>query len=338
VRILVTGATGFIGRRLVTRLLREFPATDITILALAAAKPEEAAALERFRGAGVRVIMGDLNRPDVSDEPAPAADWVLHLAANIDTAAKAPELRVNAEGTGYLLDWLKPVSRGARIVYTSSVAVHDRNGVADGPLTETSPFTPRTLYGSTKLKGEEILRTRAAADGYTYTIVRLSTVYGPGSKPGGMFDLFFEMTEKGSLGGRLDWPGRTSVIHVDDTAELIVALAKLPAAANEIYAVGNPYAPTVSELLQQVGRASGHPVRVMKLPSWMWSTIRHGVWSGAARAIVPASAEQFYWRVTLIVDHGFWFDTAKLQRAWPGPYRDLDEGIREMLASRRPLK
>lgn len=336
--ILVTGATGFIGRRLVERLLREFPASSIVILATSAAKPEEAAALEQFRAAGMRIIAGDLNRPDISDEKAPPIDCVLHLAANIDTAAKAPELRVNAEGTGYLLDWLKPVSRGIRIVYTSSVAVHDRSGIAKGPITETSPFTPRTLYGETKLKGEEILRSRAATDGYTYTILRLSTVYGPGAKTGGMFDLFFDMTEKGAFGGRLDWPGRTSVIHVEDTASIIVDLAKLPAAANETYAIGNPYSPTVSELLQQVGRLSGHPVRVISLPPWLWSTIRHGVWNGAAKALVPAKAEQFYWRVTLIVDHGFWFDTTKLQRVWPGPYRDLDDGIREMLASRHAVK
>ena len=57
-------------------------------------------------------------------------------------------------GTGFigrrlvrLLDWLAGVSRGTRIVYASSVAVHDRVAEPKGPIVETSPLTPRTGHG-----------------------------------------------------------------------------------------------------------------------------------------------------------------------------------------------
>jgi len=71
----------------------------------------------------------------------------------------APEqaLLVNHEGTRHLLDWLRPVSRGARIVYASSVAVHDRDRPPNGPISENSPLVPRTAYGRTKLEGEKII-------------------------------------------------------------------------------------------------------------------------------------------------------------------------------------
>jgi nucleoside-diphosphate-sugar epimerase len=59
----------------------------------------------------------------VCDGAAPAVDLVFHLAANINTGAPGDEHRVNDEGTVNLLDWLRPVSRGARVVYASSVAV-----------------------------------------------------------------------------------------------------------------------------------------------------------------------------------------------------------------------
>jgi UDP-glucose 4-epimerase len=293
------------------------------------------AAEERYRNAGVRIIEGDLDDPSVSREAAPRADAVLHLAANIDTALPEEQIRVNDLGVEHLLNWLSPVSSGARIVYTSSVAVHDRDGVATGPIVETSPYTPRTPYGVTKLRGEHILDARATTDGFTYTFLRLATVYGPGSKQGGMFDLLFTMTSEGSLGGRIEWPGRTSIIHVDDTAALIIGIASRPEATNQVYCVANAEAPTVGQLAQRIGRISGHPVRPIRLPAWLWSAIRRVLWSRPVRAVIPKSAALIYWRLSLIVDHGFWYDTRKLQSVWTRAPRDVDEAIGEMLAARK---
>jgi len=335
VKFLVTGGTGFIGRRVVSQLLAENPATDIVCLVKRSSTSAEMEALGRFHAAGIRVIEGDLDDPSVSREAPPPADRILHLAANIDTALPEAEIRVNDIGVENLLNWLKPVSRGARIVYTSSIAVNDRNGVASGPITETSPYTPRTDYGVTKLRGEHILEARAKTDGFTFTTLRLSTVYGPGSKPGGLFDLLFNLTAAGSLTGRIDWPGRTSIVHVEDTAALIIGVSAMPEAANEVYCVGNAEAPTVGQLAREIGRVSGHPVRPITLPGWLWSAIRGATWSAPVRALVPKSAALVYWRLSLIVDHGFWFDTRKLQSVWSKPPRDVDAAIREMLAARK---
>jgi UDP-glucose 4-epimerase len=334
VKVLVTGGTGFIGRNLMTALLARHSASDLVCLVKTSAIPAETAALERFRAAGIRIIMGDLDDPLVSREPAPPVDRVFHLAANIDTAVPENELRVNDTGTDNLLRWLAPMSRGARIMYTSSVAVHDRSGPAAGPITETSPYTPRTPYGLTKLRGEHILEAHAATDGFTYTTLRLATVYGPYSKAGGLFDLLFTMTEKGSLGGRIAWPGKTSIIHVEDTASLLTALAERPDAANQIYCTSNPDAPTVGELAQRIGRVSGHPVAPINLPDVIWSSMRAVTWSRLTRAMMPASMQLLYWRLSLIIDDGFWYDTRKLQTVWTTPPIDLDAGIRQMLAAR----
>lgn len=334
-KVLVTGGTGFIGRNLVAHLLTRHPATDIVCLVKRSAIPAETAALQRFQAAGIRIIEGDLDNPSVSLEPAPPADRVFHLAANIDTAVPESELRVNDLGTENLLRWLGPASRGARIMYTSSVAVHDRSGPSTGPINETSPYTPRTPYGLTKLRGEHFLEARAQTDGYTYTTMRLATVYGPGSKPGGLFDLLFEMTEKGSLDGRIAWPGRTSIVHVEDVASLLVDMAERPNAANQIYCTSNPESPTVAELAQRIGTVSGHPVRPIALPAWMWSLLNSLTWNPIVRALVPKSGHLLYWRLSLIIDDGFWYDTRKLQAVWTTPPRDVDTAIGEMLAARK---
>ncbi|HEX7781117.1 MAG TPA: NAD(P)-dependent oxidoreductase, partial [Vicinamibacterales bacterium] len=267
----MTGGTGFIGRVLVERLAATHGAAAVVCLVKADHDRDRRDAVARFRQLGVRVIAGDLTDPAVTREPPPPVDIVYHLAANIDTAAPLRDLRVNDRGTANLLDWLAPVLPGVRVMYSSSVAVLDRQGPAPDPLHESSPCAPRTMYGVTKLRGERIIASRSSRQAYTYTILRLGTVYGPGCKAGGLFDRLITLAVTGGALGRLNWPGRVSVIHVDDVADLLMSLAAHPKAANEVYGAANPDAPTVGELAERVALACGRPRRSVALPAWAWA-------------------------------------------------------------------
>ncbi len=329
--VLVTGATGFIGRRLVRRLLAAHGADAIVGLVKPPETPLEAETLESYRASGIRLIEGDLTHQPVSALPPPPLGTVFHLGANIDTAAGEAELVVNHAGTRNLLDWLAPVSRGARIVYASSVAVHDRDAPPSAPIDERSPLVPRTLYGKTKLQGETILRERATRDGYTWTIARLPTVYGPGQKAGGLFDTMIELASAGALLGRIDWPGRTSIIYVDDVADVMIDLAGRPEAAGEIVCLASDEAHTVGEIARIVGRVVGRPVRPVRLPRMLWSVGQSVVWNRAVAAALPRSLQLSFWRLSLIISDGFWFDTAKLRRLYSAPIRNLEQGLAETL-------
>ena len=134
-KILLTGGTGFIGRHLVRRLLRDYPDSEIFCLVKPSASARDIAATADLLFEGVRVIEGDLNDPKVSREPAPEVlDLVFHLAAYIEPGAADVTHRVNDVGTGNLLVWLGSALQGARVIYTSSIAVLDRAGLSDGPL------------------------------------------------------------------------------------------------------------------------------------------------------------------------------------------------------------
>jgi nucleoside-diphosphate-sugar epimerase len=327
--VLVTGATGFIGRRLVRRLIETHGANAIVCLVKAPAAPLEAEALESYRSQGLRLIEGDLIDQPVCAEPPPRVDAIFHLAANIDTDANEDELLVNHVGTRNLLDWLAPVSGGARILYASSVAVHDRSAAPTAPIDERSPFVPRTSYGKTKLQGETILRERATVDGYSWTIVRLPTVYGPGQKAGGLFDTMIELASAGALLGRLDWPGRTSIIHVDDAAEVMVDLAGRLEAANETFCLASDESLTVGEIARVVGRVVGRPVRSIAIPSLFLRAGRAVVWNRAIGATLPRAARLSFWRLSLIVSDGFWFDTTKFRRVYTKPIRALEAGLKD---------
>lgn len=328
---LVTGATGFIGRRLVRRLLQTYPATSITCLVKSAATPLEANSLETFHDAGVRLVEGDLVGQPIRGRPSHAFDVVFHLAANIDTAAAEEDLRVNHEGTVHLLDWIRPVAREARVLYTSSVAVHDRDAPPRGPIVEQSPFVARTLYGRTKLEGERIIRERAPADGYEWTILRLPTVYGPGQKPHGLFDKMITMARRGSLAGRIDWPGKTSIIHVDDAADVMLDLAMRDETRGEVYCVASDESLTVGEISRAAGVAVGRPVKPIVIPAPLVAILQALAFNRTVAAALPRAAGLSFWRLGLIVADGFWFDTTKFRSVYRKPLKTIDDGLRETL-------
>jgi nucleoside-diphosphate-sugar epimerase len=328
---LVTGATGFIGRRVVRRLIELDGPAAVICLVKPPATPLEAEALDAFRASGVRLLDGDLLNQPISASAPPRIDRVFHLAANIDTDATDRDLIVNHAGTRNLLDWLRPVSSGSRIIYASSVAVHDRDRAPRGPIDESSPLVPRTPYGRTKLWGEAILREGAAAGGYSWTILRLPTVYGPGQKPGGLFDKMIELASGGGLLGRVDWPGRTSIIHVDDVAAAMIELSTRPEAAGEIFCVASDESLTVGSIARIVGHAIGREVRSMPIPGPLLGMTRALAWNRRVAALLPRAARLPFWRLSLIVSDGFWFDTSKFRRVYREPLRPLERGLEDVV-------
>ncbi len=334
-RILVTGATGFIGRRLMAQLLERFGAASITCVVHASNKPGESEAVESFRRAGVTLVAGDLTKTPIADAAPPAVDVVFHLAANIDTDTPEEEHRVNDRGTANLLAWLRPTLRACRLVYTSSIAVLDRNGIANGPLKEDSPSTPRTAYGATKMRGEEILREAAPKHGFSWTIVRLPTVYGPGEKAGGLFDLLITGARTGGLISRVNWPGRSSVIYVDDAAAILIDLAFKASAANEVYCISSGEDLTLPDIAREAALLIDRPVKPINVPTGLWRVVRSVAWSPLVRSLVPRRAHVTYWRLTLVVDDGFWFDARKFLSQNTLPLVGIREGLRRTIEADR---
>jgi nucleoside-diphosphate-sugar epimerase len=340
VRFLVTGATGFIGRRLLAEIVRRHGGHSVACFvhdshASAATERETA---RRYDAAGIRLIHGDLTRDTVSDHPPPAPDVVFHLAANIDTNASDAAAQVNDRGTANLIRWLGDHLRGRRLVYASSVAVCDRDGPADGALDEHSPPRPRTAYGRTKLRGEVIVRQSADRIGCTYTILRFPTVYGPGQKRGGMFDLLLRYASDGAWLGRLNWPGRTSIVHVDDAARIMLDLSDRPDAVNQTLCVASDDQLTVADIARKLGARAGHPIDPIDLPRPIWTMVRWIAWNRTVARLVPRSARVAHWRLGLIADDGFWQSAEKLRTIYPRKLMTLDEGMDTILdATRNPL-
>jgi hypothetical protein len=80
-------------------------------------------------------------------------------------------------------------------------------------------------------------------------------------------------------------------------------------------------------LAREIGRATGHPVDPIHVPLWFWTIARRVACNPTLYAITPRRARLPLWRLSLIVDHGFWFDTSKLQAIWKRKPRSLTNGL-----------
>jgi hypothetical protein len=142
----------------------------------------------------------------------------------------------------------------------------------------------------------------------------------------------FTLSARGSVLGRIDWPGRCTVMHVDDAAAMLIALATSPLAADQLYCTGNPHAPTVGELARRIAHVCGTPKPVYHPPDWFWRAVRRATWNPVVQRVGLAVAPLLFWRFSLIVDDGFWVDAEKVQSVFSDVPVDLDAGLHEMLA------
>ena len=265
--VLVTGASGFVGRALVERLLADGVPT------LAAVR--RAAVLP----AGARRAHAPNLGPD--------ADWraalegvacVAHLAARVhvmrDGAADplAEFRRVNVDGTLALAR--QAADAGVhRFVFVSSVKVNGEATAPGRPFTSDDAPAPLDAYGISKYEAEQALRTLAAETGMQLVIVRPVLVYGPGVKAN--FQSLMAWLARG-------WPlplgaihNRRSLIALDNLVDLVLTCLDHPAAAGHILLASDGEDLSTTALLRRLGTALGKPARLLPVPtSWLNGTAR----------------------------------------------------------------
>lgn len=242
--ILVTGATGFIGSRLVERLLELERRVHVLTRTNASG--------ERFQAAGCGVFLGDVTLPDSLVPALGGVGTVIHCAVGGGDLEQARE--INVQGTLSLMD--AAARAGARrIVHLSSMVAHGRDWPA--VLDESVPlqFTG-DHYAVSKAESERAGFERARAGDIEFVVVRPTIVYGPRSGRI-LLDLARVNLERVKLIAA--GTGLANMIYVDDLVDGIIAAADLPAAANEAFLMSGAHPATWREYFSALAHMCDKP-------------------------------------------------------------------------------
>lgn len=267
-RVLLTGATGFIGSHILDTLLDR--GISVTALVL----PETINELQHRQE--VRVVLGSLfDAPSVAQATA-GADIVIHAAGKVLGSSRADLWAVNVQGTSNLLR-AAVQNHVSRMALLSSTAVYRPPLFPfQFPITETSPLGPFgnpviANYGQSKVEAERLAMAFQRQYGLEYTIVRPTIAYGLGPGPSAAFiEGFLQNVQLWSP--LLAWQGNTAAakmqwVHVKDLAATVVDAATRPAGRNQIFNVAGAEAFTIQSLAHIMRDIlQSRPITWMQIP------------------------------------------------------------------------
>jgi len=259
VKVLVTGASGFIGRPLIAALA----GAGYTVRAAVRARR-----VQRFPTSVEVAMQPDLARPVFWSPLVSGMDAVVHLAgiAHVGSGiAEGTYDRVNHMATAELAR-AAAASGVRRLVFMSSIRAQT-GATADAPLTEADEPCPTDAYGRSKLAAEAAVR----AFGVPYTILRPTLVYGPGVK-GNVANLMRLAALPLPLPfGALS--NRRSLLALDNLIAAVRFALEDANAVNQTFIVADPQAISVAEVVSLLRSTTGRKCWLIPMPSSLLCTI-----------------------------------------------------------------
>jgi nucleoside-diphosphate-sugar epimerase len=264
-KLLITGASGFLGRFVVAEAIRRGHRVRAIVRPASAADE-----IDALNHPNVEQVRCDLRSPAGLVEAVAGVDAVLHLAAS-----KSGDMYAQYAGTVVATEHLlhAMVQGGvSRIIAVSSFAVYDYIRIRGWTrLSEESPlaptFPPRDEYSHTKLVQEELIRDRARQHGWDFAILRPGAIIGPANL--WTARLGISATPKRWL--RIGWLSRVPISYVEHCAEAILLAAEKPGPLALTVNVVDDRCPTQASYCRAVLRRLQPRPRSVTIP---WTAIR----------------------------------------------------------------
>jgi nucleoside-diphosphate-sugar epimerase len=300
-RVLVTGASGFVGRLLVAALLRAG-------YAVRAATRRQGS----FPNSVEDVIIPDLKNPIDWNPILQGVDIIIHLAGpahnKIPESAYSEFDQVNWLATQRLADAAKDVGV-ERIVYISSVRAQVDASAVQAVREQDEP-RPTNQYGRSKLAAEQAIQ----AAGVPFTIFRPVVVYGP--HPKGNMRTLVRLARSPLPLPVASFTNRRSLLAVDNLISAIIFALNNPVTIGETYLVADYKPMTISEIVTMLRKIQGRSSSIISVPQVIVRLLlmlcgRTNLWSRFSGDLVV--------------------DTSKLESAGWRPAIDTYEGLRGMM-------
>jgi len=277
--ILITGASGFIGKKLLALVKTEYPGQKIFIL------DEKKHNLVTGKGLS-----------KVPKNP----QLVFHLAAATDTSKR--DQRCNDLGMKNLLLAIPGIGPQTRFVFTSSQAIFSGRRDSQKPINSKTKPAPSNAYGRTKVEAEKILLAAAGKKKFKLTIVRFPTVWGENPRKNAFLNFARKLVNQGSIFSRLNWPGKVGLIYVDDAAKFVLKSSRNAPKKPNIISIATENL-TMAELFEKIYAGKNKIYKQIKVPEFIWSLARNlSPYLKYFEFILPIKLFNYFWRASIIVD------------------------------------
>lgn len=245
-RVFVTGGTGFIGGRLIEKLVLEQQA-DVRVLVRNFAR---ACRIARFP---IEMVHGDVTQPDDLQRAVKGCEIVFHCAALGSKGSRQVRHRVNVEGTRNVLS--ASLQAGVeRVVHLSSLTVY--GNTPDGDLDETAPRRySGNIYSDTKLDGEKVAFEYIENHGLPVAILQPAMVYGPFGDYWTIYTLQKLKTERFILVNGGD--GLCNPVYIDDVINAMLLAAVKKEAVGQAFLISGEQPVTWREFFNRYAHMLG---------------------------------------------------------------------------------
>ena len=302
--VLLTGATGFIGKALTHYLKSDDSYSLVTV----------SRSNENIRTPDVKsYIIHDISPETEWSDFLQDVDVIIHTAARAHIIKENSDdpltefRKTNCQGTLKLAE--KAAQIGIkRFIFISSVGVHGDQSLR--PFTEKDPLSPLEPYAISKLEAEKGLFEIADKSEMEVVIIRPPLVYGPNAP--GNFRLLVNWVSKNVPLPLGSVHNKRSFIGLDNLTDFIITCIEHPAAANETFLVSDDEDMSTTELLQRMGSALGKSARLIPVPPLLLQT-GAGLFGkrkmarrllGSLQVDISKAKELLGWRPPVSVDEG----------------------------------
>jgi nucleoside-diphosphate-sugar epimerase len=248
-KILLTGATGFVGSSLLNALADK--GHDISVLVRNRKRKAEDFPCK------VTLFYGDITKAEGMREALKGIEVIIHLAGLTKALSWEEYYNANAKSCGDLLD-ARDLNTFKQFIFTSSQAALGPS--KDGnPKKEEDGYAPLSRYGESKMMGEEIVKKAGAC----YTIIRPSSIYGENDHE---FYPLFKSVRRGFKLILGDGKKSVNMLYVKDLVRAILLIAGNEKAYNKVYNVCDGFSYNWIDINNAAEKASGRKCRTIKLP------------------------------------------------------------------------